>query len=204
MCAKKYLLILQTPNSIDYMDQEIMYDSKGQPYNQQTEEREKAFDEIQKWLISMVASTNDKIKNELLGNTWIESETEMGWRRDPMKARLVSREGVSKIFALVEEYTNPSVLLGNLKKEQQTEIVNDFGFDIIDMVGDYYESWGINADDRRAIVNALVNYVWMISTRPTGGLDRTWFDKINMTVTKLQKQETDNKLGIIPMPFGNR
>lgn len=181
-----------------------MFDSQGKPYNVSSEQRESNFEEIQKWLIQMVSFTNDKIKNELLGNSWVENKETAGWFRDPNKARLISREGASKIFSIVEEYTNPSILLGNIGRDQQQEIINDFGFDIIDMIGDNYEQWGISPDDRRALCNSINNYIWMILTRPTGGLDRGWFDKIVYNITKLQKSEDSNKSGLIPFPLGPR
>lgn len=182
------------------MEQPIV-DERGQPYAVESEEKVQSFEEIQRWLLKMVSITNDLIKNDMLGNSWVETENTAGWQKDPQKIRVINEEGASHLFNYISKYTNPSTLLANNTEIQQEEMMFDLGFDVIEMIGDNFEKWEIDPKNMGNISRGLNNYVWQISTRAMGGLDRSWFNKIAYNIQRIMKSEGDNKESKFPF-FG--
>ncbi len=160
-------------------------------------------DEIQERQVTTIEDVNKKIMYMLMGYSYVKTKESKGWFRDPKLPALINETGANSILPIINTYSNRALVLGKLDKITTEDINFDFADSIITLVGNNYIKFGIEKQNREVIVNTLTSYIRVVLTRVTDGLDRKWFDRINMDIDK-KINETGIATGqpIEKMPFG--
>jgi len=98
-------------------------------------------------------------------------------------------EGCRAIMSAITSYINKSSVQGNLTPEQVGLIMNDFHRGMANLFAFHCDEWGIERNERKAIINFVEPFVFMFVTRTKDNKER---ESYGMTIKQSGQQILDH------------